>query len=260
MGALAQLGHSPAFKAHYPGEAAEYREKALKGWEFIEAAVAKYGVEGGFQRIFHYGGQFRARDELAYAAAAMFAMTGDPAYEARLLEWMPYDTTLLLHNVLSGWRPFRRFTWQRLHESVGAAMRTYAFANRGVLSGSAITYNPTRFLGKSYIDHVMEEIIGAADDQLARAEASPFGVSVPKEAKGFGGITYIFPESEAFELITAQLLAPRPAYAEAIQTNLNYHAGANPVNVSFISGLGWVQPRNFVSSASCLPLVSRVGA
>ena len=247
VGALAELANSPAFKRHYPAEAASFRAKAFLGWQFIERAVATHGVAGGHQQIYHYGATFQARDELAHAAAAMFAMTGDPAYEARLIEWMPYDPAIENHDLVKGWRPFRRFTWQRLYESAGAAMRLYAFANRGALSGNPVAYAADLVLGKTYLEHVIDEIKGAGEDTLERAEQSPYGVSVPIESKAFGGVSYIFAESEAFDLITASLLDPKPAYWKAVLSNVAYQAGGNPVNTSFISGLGWVQPRNFVS-------------
>ena len=247
VGALAQLGHSPAFRAVYPNVANRYREQALRGWDFIEAAVAEHGILGGHQRIFHYGERFQANDELAYAAAALFAMTGDPKYEERLMEWMPYDTTPFNFSSIEGWRPFRRFTWQRLFESVGAAMRTYAFADRGTLSGQDREFASELILGKRYLDHVLDEIVGAGDDVVSRADGSPYGVSISAEGKRFGVTDYFFGASEAFDLIGASLLEPTADYGRALLSNLNFQAGGNPVNVSFLSGLGWAQPRHFVS-------------
>ncbi len=247
VGALAQLAHSPSFQAAYPGAAARYRESAMKGWAFLEAAVAEHGVLGGHQRIFHYGTQFEARDELAFAAAAMFAMTGDPYYEGRLMEWMPYDTEFINHRTVSGFRPYRRHTFQRLYESVGAAMRVYAFANRGAHANQAVAYDDTLLLEKRYVDHVIEEILAAGDDQLLRAQESPFGVSVTRESKSFGLTNYFFAASEAFDIITAHLIAPKPAYWQAILSNVNYQLGGNPTNQTFISGIGWEQARVFVS-------------
>jgi hypothetical protein len=248
VGALAQLGNSPAFRAVYPQAAEGYREQALRGWDFIEAAVEKHGILGGHQRIFHYGEKFDANDELAYAAAALFSMTGQSKYEQRLIEWMPYDPDLIPNNTtVQAWRAFRRFTWQRLYESVGAAMRTYAFSNRGALREQERSFASDLVGGRRYVDHVLEEIIAAGDDQVARAQGSPFGASVTVESKRFGATNYFFGGSESFDLIAAELLDPKPEYGHTLLSNVNYQAGGNPLNVSFLSGLGWKQPRNFVS-------------
>lgn len=247
VGSLAQLGHSPAFKAAYPEEAQRYREKALRGWDFIESAVAKHGVLGGHQRIYHYGDRFDANDELAYAAAALFAMTGEAAYEARMMEWMPYDLAPFNTSDVQGWRSFRNYTWQRLYESVGAAMRTYAFSNRGAFRDQERNFSGQLIQGKRYVDHVLEEIIAGGDDQVSNALGSPFGASVPSESKRFEAVVYFFAASEAFDLVAASLLSPKPEYTDALQTNVSFQAGGNPVNTTFLSGLGWIQPRNLVS-------------
>ena len=39
---------------------------------------------------------------------------------------------------------------------------------------------------------------------------------------------------------------PRPKYVEAILGNLNYEAGCNPVNVTYLTGLGWKRQRDIV--------------
>ena len=39
---------------------------------------------------------------------------------------------------------------------------------------------------------------------------------------------------------------PRPKYVDAILGNLNYEAGCNPVNVTYLTGLGWKRQRDIV--------------
>ena len=39
---------------------------------------------------------------------------------------------------------------------------------------------------------------------------------------------------------------PRPKYLEAVLSNLNYEAGGNPVNICFLTGLGWHRPLELV--------------
>ena len=49
VAALAACGSSPRFK-EFPDDAARYLEKAKKGWEFLERAIAKYGKDGSYRR------------------------------------------------------------------------------------------------------------------------------------------------------------------------------------------------------------------
>ncbi|HTD88929.1 MAG TPA: glycoside hydrolase family 9 protein, partial [Candidatus Binatia bacterium] len=65
VAALAQTASSPKFKAQYPAESAKYLEKAKLGWQFLMNAIAKYGKDGAYQKITHYGNEFMHDDELA---------------------------------------------------------------------------------------------------------------------------------------------------------------------------------------------------
>lgn len=182
VAALVETASSPSFKRHFPEEAARYLDAGMRGWAFIESAVAKYGVVGAHQRITHYGSLAESRDEVAWAAAALFAATGEAIYEARMKEWMPWNAEEL-HGLAYGWREFRGFTWQKLYEATGAAMRTYIFANRGARSGRAITYDSSPVGSKSYREHVIDELLGGADDLVSWAADNLFGFSIPSEAK-----------------------------------------------------------------------------
>ena len=50
MAALAQCASSPTFKKFYPDAAAHLRQAQL-GWKFLDAAIAKYGKDGAYQKI-----------------------------------------------------------------------------------------------------------------------------------------------------------------------------------------------------------------
>jgi hypothetical protein len=115
--ALAQCASSPVFKKQFPEAAALYLAKAKKGWAFLERAIARYGKDGSYQKITHYGNEFMHDDELAWAACELFLATGDPAFQEKLLEWLhPADPAN------------RRWGWWRLYDSYGCAIRSYAFA------------------------------------------------------------------------------------------------------------------------------------
>jgi hypothetical protein len=51
-------------------------------------------------------------------------------------------------------------------------------------------------------------------------------------------------------LVVAYQFNPNPLYVDAVLRNVNYEGGCNPVNVSYLTGLGWKQPRNVVDQYS----------
>ena len=82
---------------------------------------------------------------------------------------------------------------------------------------------------------------------VERAEASAWRTSLPFEAKRFRTAGWYFSPANAYDLATAWLLDPRPEYIEAAFGNLDYAAGANPADVSYIPGLGRRWPHEVVS-------------
>jgi hypothetical protein len=235
VAALAQTGSSPLFKQQFPEAAASYITKAKKGWDFLQRAIAKYGRDGSYQKITHYGDEFMHDDELAWAAAELFAATGDKQFEKELmLHFQPDD------------RETRRWTWWKMFESYGCAIRSYAFAARTKrLSRDQLD---THFLGLCE-----DEIVAAAKDQLRYANENAYGTSFPSESKRFRNAGWYFSSDRAFDLAVAcqidfpSLNDPRPQFINAIIGNLNYEAGCNPVNISYVTGLGWKRPREMVN-------------
>jgi hypothetical protein len=232
--ALAQCASSPTFKKQFPEAAALYLTKAKKGWQFLERAIAKYGRDGAYQKITHYGNEFMHDDELAWAACEMFLATGDPAFQQKLLEWLhPADPAT------------RKWGWWRLYDAYGCAIRSYAFAAR---AGKIRRDQLNRFL----LEECEAEIAGAGEDQLNRARHSAYGTSFPDETKRAGTAGWYFSSDAAFDLAVACQLDypvmndPRPAMRAALISNLNYEEGCNPVNITYLTGMGWKRQRETV--------------
>jgi Glycosyl hydrolase family 9/Cellulase N-terminal ig-like domain len=232
--ALAQCASSPKFKQQFPEAAALYLEKAKKGWAFLERAIAKYGKDGAYQKITHYGDDAMHDDELAWAACELFLATGDPAYQNKLSEWLdPADPAT------------RKWGWWRLFEAYGHAIRSYAFAARsGRLKRDQ--------LQRDLLERCEAEIVAAGEDQLRRAEDSAYGTSFPSETKRTRSAGWYFSSDAAFDLAVAYQLDypvmndPRPKIFAALLSNLNYEAGCNPVNVVYLTGIGWKRQREIV--------------
>lgn len=232
VAALAQASSSPRFKHQFPDAAKRYLDQALKGWRFLERAVKKHGMDGAYQQLTHYGHEFLHDDELAWAAAELYLATGNPEFERWLIE--RFDPTA---------ESTRRWTWWRLYEGYGCAVRSYAFAARtGRLKPDQ--------LNRDFLQKCESEIVAAAEDQFRFARDSAYGTSFPEPTKRFRTAGWYFSTDRAFDLVVAMQLdsaADRRAdFLEAYFSNLNYEAGCNPLNVSYLTGMGWKRQHEIV--------------
>jgi hypothetical protein len=57
---------------------------------------------------------------------------------------------------------------------------------------------------------------------------------------------WYFSTDQAFDIAVAYQLTAKPEYLQAMLGNLNYEGGCNPVNVSYVTGLGWKRQRDIV--------------
>jgi hypothetical protein len=231
--ALAQCASSPLFKKQFPEAAALYLQKARAGWAFLDRAIAAHGRDGAYQKLTHYGDDFIHDDELAWAACEMYLATGDESIHKKLLEWLkPSGDT-------------RQWGWWKMYSSWGCAIRDYAFAAK---SGRIAREK----LDTQLVAACEDEIIGAAQDQLRRSQDSAYGTSFPEETKRTRTAGWYFSGDASFDLAVACQLDypimndPRPKFLEAIIANLNFEAGCNPVNVCYLTGLGWKREHEIV--------------
>jgi hypothetical protein len=237
VAALAQCSSSTLMKAQFPRAATNYFAKALLGWQFLTNAVNKYGLAGSYQKLIHYGDDFTHNDELAWAACEMYLATGDPLFQQALFQMLPDPTN---PNTF-------RWNWWRMYACYGNAIRSYAFSARS-------RRLPTGLLDTNYLAKCEAVIIAAAQDQLNWAQQCAYGSSFPTETKQARSSGWYFSMDQAFDLAAASALDdypplndPRPKFLEAILSNLNYEGGCNPVNVSYVEGLGWRRQRDIVN-------------
>jgi hypothetical protein len=229
VAALAQCATSPLFKKTYPVAAATYLQKAKLGWQFLVNAVNKYGKNGAYQKITHYGDNFADNDELAWAACQMYLATGDSSIHQLLLSWFdPSDPAT--------WR----WGWWHMSECYGHAIRSYAFA---VSSGRAAASQ----LDPTFLSKCQAQIAAAANDMLAFSQKNAYGTSFPTDSKSVQSAGWYFSCDQAFDLAVAYQLNAKPDYINAMVANMNYEGGCNPVNVCYVTGLGWKRTRDIVS-------------
>ena len=234
VAALAQASSSPRFRRAYPAAAADCLARAQRGWRFLTDAHARFGRPGSYQRLTHYGDNYRDDDELAWAACELFLATGDGRYHEKFHEWCDPASA-----------ETRRWGWWRLNESWGNAIRSYAF---GARSGRV----PAGALDRQLREKCEQEIESAGRDALRWSARNAYGTSFPDETKRVRGGGWYFSLDQAFDLAVASELAyppandPRPQFLDAYLANLNYEAGSNPVNVCYVTGLGQRRPRELV--------------
>jgi hypothetical protein len=234
VAALAQCGSSPTLKKQFPDAAKLYMEKARKGWAFLQRAMQKHGDDGAYQKITHYGHEFMHDDELAWASCELYLATGDNEFHKQLTKWLnPGDPRT------------RKWGWVRMYEGYGNAIRSYAMAKK---NGRA----KTAPLDINLATRCETEVIAWADELVKWSQESAYGTSFPTPTKRHRSAGWYFSCDLAFDLALACQLDhpvmkdPRPKYIEAMLLNLNYEAGCNPVNVSYITGLGWRRQREIV--------------
>jgi len=233
VAALAQCASSPRFQQAYPQAASDYRARAQRGWQFLVDAIARYGLAGAYQKIQHFGDDFTDRDELAWAACEMFLATGDPQYQTTLKTWFPDPTD----------RGTWRWGWQPMYVCYGNTVRDYAFAVKsGRLRADQLDTN--------YFNACVSAVITGGDTSLAWSQANAYGTSLPDATKRVRSAGWYFSTEQAFDLVVAQQFNPNAGYVDAILGNLNFEGGCNPVNMTYVTGLGWKRQRLIVDQYS----------
>ena len=233
VAALAECASSPLMKKHYPAAAAQYLRQATLGWEFLSAAIAKYGKAGAYQKITFYGDHYTHDDELAWAACELFLATGEAQYQQKLFSYFPNPSDSSTF----------RWGWWRLSECWGNAIRSYAFAAR---SGRL----PQSALDAAYLASCEREVVAAGDDALDWSAKNAYATPFPIATKRVRGAGWYFSLDQASDLAVAYQINPKPAYLDALVGAMNYEGGTNPVNVTYLTGLGTKRQREIVDQNS----------
>jgi hypothetical protein len=125
----------------------------------------------------------------------------------------------------------------------GNVIRDYAFA---VTSGRLTAGQ----LQPDYLARCINVITNRANDLLGWSQDTAYGTSFPDLTKAYRGGGWYFSAEQAFDIVVACQFAPNPQYVDALLRNMNYEGGCNPVNVSYVTGLGWKRQRNIVDQYS----------
>ena len=229
VAALAQCASSPEFKKHYPKDAQRYLAQARLGWKFLSSAISTHGKAGAYQKITFYGDHYTHDEELAWAACELYLATGETEFRDRLFEWLPNpdDSSTF------------RWGWWRMSESWGNAIRSYAFAAR---SGRMARKD----LDPRYLRLCEGQVLAAGDDALEWSNKSAYATPFPPQTKAVNGAGWYFSLDQASDMAVAYAIDPKPEYIDALVGAMNYEGGCNPVNVTYLTGLGRKRQREIV--------------
>lgn len=233
-GALAQLSASPALRRVDSGLADACRAAALRGYAFLREALKRHGFDGSYQAISHYGNYDAHRDELCFAAAALFVATGERQYEDDLRAWWP--------DPLDG--RDKKWGWFPLYEAYGSAARVYGFAE-------APGFLPPGTADAQYLAKMRQALRAAADTWLGLSAADAYGLPFSRSSKRQKRAGWFWAMDSALDLAAAWLIDDAPDFRRRVREALAlwaaYEAGGNPVDRTFISGSGPVWRRQLVN-------------
>lgn len=233
VAALAQCASSPRFRAAYPEAASNYWATAMRGWDFITNALATFGEDGAYQRIMHFDDAFTHRDDIAWAACELYLATGDSHYHDLLKHWFPDPADPATY----------RWAWWKMFACYGNVIRDYTSAVRsGRLAAGQID--------TAYFDKCLTTLTNCAEDNLGWSRQNAYGTSFPEISKHVRDVGWYYSTEQAFDLLTAYVLTTNAAYLDAVIRNINYELGSNPVNVSYLTGLGWKRQLEVVDQYS----------
>jgi hypothetical protein len=129
-----------------------------------------------------------------------------------------------------------------MYDGYGCAARDYAFAVR--------SSRRTNGLDAAYLSKCQTAITGWGDSVRQWSGYNAYHTTVITSGiAGFGWHPeFYFPGAWSFDIaVSDQLEGHTAANRSALIENLNYEAGRNPNNVSFVPGLGWKRQRSVVN-------------
>lgn len=207
MFAAATARGARSYQAADPAFAATLAEAAGRAWAWLEGQPHTVNPPVGQTGPYLTSGD---RDAREWAAAELFALTGDPAYEAYLQE-RPRDSA-------------RAASWDN---AGGLAYLTYAL---------------TPGADPAFKDEVTAAIRQEAKGWAERSATHPFGVALTQEEYHWASAKLAL--AKALHMMIADRLESDPALRQAAANQLHWVLGRNPLGRSFVTGFGTHPPQN----------------
>lgn len=195
---------SVRFRPYDPAYADECLAAAKRSWTYLEAHPEDKVFEQG---DFSTGSYWTLDpDDRLWAAAEMWAATGEPSYLA--------ETEAMIANV----QVADDWDWGDVSN---LGLWTYALSTR---EGR----NP------ELVAKVKESIVASADRLVENAKNDPYGCALKKYYWGCNGTAC----RQAMNLHIADLVRPNPTYSQTIKGIADYILGNNYYGRSFVTGVG----------------------
>ena len=198
------------FDDAFPGKALEYREAAIRAWEWAQANPQTPYRQAEDVGTGEYGDDSFA-DEFSWAAAELYLLTRDSSY----LEAFKSHTQDL--------RPTPPY-WGGV-----AALGYISLANQG-----------QPHLPQALYEDVTSALVGVADELLQVYQENAYRVAMRQDDCVWGSNAVAL--NNAWLLLEAHKITGRSEYAEAARGSVHYVLGRNPTDYSFVSGFGTKPP------------------
>jgi len=225
--ALARAARSRVLQKHDNELATLLGKRAIKAWEWLLKNDGMHGYH-------HYGksngddgdeGHEHAR---SWAAIELYALTGEKKYHDAFVQ---YHRPLLRNDGVY---------W--LNEGYGYTTRTLALWDR-----NAIPYPVDKTLKETSV----KRFKGAMDIYVIHASQTPYGLVVDPVIKRWNVVGWYFPVSHfSWDLLIAHELYQEPKYLEVAQDQIQFTLGANPSDMTYITGMGNKQLKSTVDQES----------
>ena len=219
--ALARVARSDVIKKHYPKLVEEMKSRAIKSWEWLEK-------NPGYHGFHHYGKENADLDERAWAAIELYALTGNQKYHTAFEQ---------LH------KPMERANGvEWMNHSYGNVNRTLALWD---INKIEFRVNPELKI-KS-----VQRFYDYLEFCVKNAENMPYGLSFNDVYKRFYTVGWFFPVSSySWDLLIGYKLYSNKKFLEIALGQIHYTLGANPLNKTFITGLGYNRLHEIVDQKS----------
>jgi endoglucanase len=197
------------FDKEAPGRSQRYLAQAEKAWAWAAAHPDAVYKQPADIKTGDYGDN-KLDDEFSWAATELLIATGKDAYRARAM------AAGSPRGLAPGWADVRQLGWISL-------VQQREHLPKGVDASEA-----------------RRQILAAADTLLARAQSSPYRISMATNEFNWGSNSGIL--NEAMMLVQAYRLTDRADYLHAAQSALDYVVGRNGPGRSFVTGFGSPSP------------------
>ena len=107
---------------------------------------------------------------------------------------------------------------------------------------------PAELLNASYLAACEAQVVLAGDNAVTWGNQSSYGTPFPNATKAVLGGGWYFSLDQAADMAVAYQVNPKPAYINGLVAAMNYEGGTNPVNVTFVEGLGQKREQQTVKS------------